>query len=66
MRTYVVPYFRGTRIGDLGRADVKAFIDHLRRAAGPPPAEGSHAPRRLDDPQDHDAAEGDARRGLRA
>jgi len=29
MRTYVVPYFRGMRIGDIGRADVKRFIDHL-------------------------------------
>jgi integrase len=29
MRTYVIPYFRGTRIGDLRRADVKHFIDHL-------------------------------------
>lgn len=29
MRTHVVPYFRGRRIGDIGRADVKRFIDHL-------------------------------------
>jgi len=29
MRTYVLPYFRGMRIGDIGRADVKRFIDHL-------------------------------------
>ena len=34
MRTYVVPYFRGMRIGDIGRADVKHFVDHL--AAIPP------------------------------
>ncbi|HEV2785119.1 MAG TPA: N-terminal phage integrase SAM-like domain-containing protein, partial [Solirubrobacteraceae bacterium] len=29
MRVYVVPYFRGRRISDIGRADVKRFIDHL-------------------------------------
>jgi len=29
MGVYVVPYFRGTRIGDIGRADVKRFVDHL-------------------------------------
>jgi hypothetical protein len=29
MRTYVIPYFRGTRLGELRRADVKRFIDHL-------------------------------------
>ena len=34
MRVYVVPYFRGERIGDIGRADVKRFVDHL--AALPP------------------------------
>jgi hypothetical protein len=32
MRTWVIPYFRGTRIGDLRRADVKRFIDHLATA----------------------------------
>lgn len=29
MRVYVVPYFRGKRIGEIGRADVKRFITHL-------------------------------------
>jgi integrase len=29
MRTYVIPYFRGVRIGELRRADIKRFIDHL-------------------------------------
>ena len=33
MRVYVVPYFRGTRIGDIGRADVKRFVDHLAAMA---------------------------------
>src|SRR3954462_9724909 len=28
-RTYVIPYFGGRRIGDIGRLDVKQFIDHL-------------------------------------
>src|SRR5947209_10864447 len=28
-RTYVIPYFRCRRIGDVGRLDVKQFIDHL-------------------------------------
>lgn len=27
--TYVIPFFRGRRIGDIGRRDVKEFIDHL-------------------------------------
>jgi integrase len=27
--TYVIPYFGGRRIGDIGRLDVKQFIDHL-------------------------------------
>lgn len=31
MRTYVVPYFAGRRLGDLGPADVKAFVTHLTR-----------------------------------
>src|SRR5689334_13269339 len=29
MRTWVIPYFRGIRLGDLRRSDVKRFIDHL-------------------------------------
>lgn len=33
MRVYVVPYFRGRRIGDIGRADVKRFVDHLAQLA---------------------------------
>lgn len=33
MHVYVVPYFRGKRIGDIGRADVKRFVDHLAAVA---------------------------------
>jgi len=29
MWTYVVPYFGGMRLGDIGRADVKRLVDHL-------------------------------------
>jgi hypothetical protein len=32
MRTWVIPYFRGARLGELRRADVKRFIDHLNSA----------------------------------
>lgn len=34
LRTYVIPYFRSTPIGDLRPLDIKKFIDHL--AALPP------------------------------
>jgi integrase len=40
MRTYVIPYFRGTRIGDLRRADVKRFIDHLASIKPRQPQQG--------------------------
>jgi integrase len=29
MRGYVIPYFRGRKLGDIGPLDVKHFIDHL-------------------------------------
>jgi integrase len=29
MRVHVVPYFHGKRIGEISRADVKRYIDHL-------------------------------------
>jgi len=41
MRTYVVPYFRGMRIGDIGRADVKRFIDHLSAMPARHPQHGA-------------------------
>jgi hypothetical protein len=33
MRTHVVPYVRAKRIGDIGGADVKRFVDHLAALA---------------------------------
>ena len=66
MRTYVIPYFRGTRIGDLRRADVKRFIDHLNSVKPRQSQQGATRLAGVDDPQDRHAAEGDARRGLRA
>lgn len=41
MRTYVVPYFSGMRIGDIGRADVKRFIDHLAAIPARRPQKGA-------------------------
>ena len=41
MRTYVVPYFRGMRIGDIGRADLKHFIDHLAAIPARHPQKGA-------------------------
>jgi integrase len=32
MRTWVIPYFRGMRLADVRRSDVKRFIDHLNSA----------------------------------
>ena len=64
MRVYVVPYFRGRRIGDIRRADVKRFVDHLAQLTRQ--RERRDAAGGLDDPQDHHATQGDARRRLRA
>lgn len=41
MRLYVMPYFAGRRLGDIGRADVKAFIDHLASTPARCPQKGA-------------------------
>jgi integrase len=41
MRLYVIPYFAGRRLSDLGRADVKAFINHLATVPARHPQKGT-------------------------
>jgi hypothetical protein len=66
MRTYVVPYFRGTRDRRRRARRRQAVRRSPRQPGAAPVPERRDVSRELDDPRDHDAAEGDARTPLKA